>query len=204
MITEVYNIILSSAAQQWKRHLLSFVQLTAWPVMTGVSRLRYEVCGTHKEPILYCFSTTCPFTPHPHPLFCPLQCTYSTGHCLHLLSKCAGPDPELQWKEGECEGWMGEEGRRLGGEGAPHSTLSTLMRREEASQAEVSVAHPTMKVWCICVTTKEMCITTATVQSYSVQTDSVTAIVHLQSAFPKVFQTQNIAKYSALKNCLFV
>ena len=141
-----------------------------------------------------------PLHPHPHPLFCPLQCTYSTGHCLHLLSKCAGPDPELQWKEGECEGWMGEEGRRLGGEGAPHSTLSTIMRREEASQAEVSVAHPTMKVWCICVTTKEMCITTATVQSYSVQTDSVTAIVHLQSAFPKVFQTQNIAKYSALKN----
>ena len=68
----------------------------------------------------------------------------------------------------------------------------------------ISVAHPTMKVWCVCVTTKEMCITTATVQSYSVQTDSVTAIVHLQSAFPKVFQTQNIAKYSALKNCLFV
>ena len=44
---------------------------------------------------------------------------------------------------------MGEEGRRLGGEGAPHSTLSTIMRREEANQAEVSVAHPTMKVWCV-------------------------------------------------------
>lgn len=95
--------------------------------------------------------------PHPPPpLFCPLQCTYSIGQCLHLLSKCASPDPELQWKEGECEGWMGEEGMRLGGEGAPHSTLSTIIRREEANQAEVSIAGPTMKVWCVCVTTKEM------------------------------------------------
>ena len=51
---------------------------------------------------------------------------------------------------------MGEEGMRLGGEGAPHSTLSTIMRREEANQAEVSIAGPTMKVWCVCVTTKEM------------------------------------------------
>ena len=79
------------------------------------------------------------FPLHPPPPFlCPLQCTYSVGRCLHLLSKCASPDPELQWRVGECEECMGEEGRRLG-EGTRHSTLSTIMRREEANQAEVSV-----------------------------------------------------------------
>jgi len=60
---------------------------------------------------------------------------YSIGRCLHLLSKCTSPDPELQWRVGEGEEGKGEEGRL--GEGVHCSTLSTVMRTKEASQAEV-------------------------------------------------------------------
>lgn len=60
---------------------------------------------------------------------------YSIGRCLHLLSKCTSPDPELQWRVGEGEEGKGEEGRL--GEAVHRSTLSTVMRKKEASQAEV-------------------------------------------------------------------
>ena len=60
---------------------------------------------------------------------------YSIGRCLHLLSKCTSPDPELQWRVEEGEEGKGEEGRL--GEAVNRSTLSTVMRKKEASQAEV-------------------------------------------------------------------
>ena len=104
---------------------------------------------------------------------------------------------------------MGEEGRRLGGEGAPHSTLSTIMRREEASQAEVSVAHPTMKVWCICVTTKEICtrllLCKATVYKLTQLLLLCICRVHFQKSFrPKTLRSIVHPRIVCLFECLFV
>ena len=67
------------------------------------------------------------------------QAACTLGRCLHLLSTSAGPDdPELQWKVEGCgsEGVTGEGGLG-GGEGPLPSSLSVVMRKEEAEHAEV-------------------------------------------------------------------
>ena len=161
MITKVYTFFCSSGMEKALAVLCS-----AHSLASNDRSLKAKVRSVQnaQRTFLLMFFHLCPLTPppppphtHTHTIY-PLQCTYSIGHCLHLLSKCASPDPELQWREGECEGWrLGGEGRRLGGEGAPHSTLSTIMRREEASQAEVSVAHPHHEsLMCMCDNQKNM------------------------------------------------
>ena len=60
-----------------------------------------------------------------------LQCVYASGHCLHLLSCHTSPDPQLQWRATGT-------GETMSLTGGHYSTLSTVMRKEESNQAEVS------------------------------------------------------------------
>ena len=60
------------------------------------------------------------------------------GRCFHLLSKHSSPDPALQWKENSLGAEERESEEALGGN---YSTLSTLMRKNEAEKAETEEAR---------------------------------------------------------------
>lgn len=79
-----------------------------------------------------------------------VQCMCSIGRALLLVSENASPDPPCQWWkehstmaciEGSISAGDGETVRNEGGSAAvqmnQHSTLSLVMRKEEASTAEV-------------------------------------------------------------------
>lgn len=81
-----------------------------------------------------------------------VQCVCSIGQALLLISENTSPDPPCQWWEehsaihmasieGSVSAGDGETVRNEGGSTAlqmnQHSTLSLVMRKEEASKAEV-------------------------------------------------------------------
>ena len=90
------------------------------------------------------------------------QCAYSIGRALLLVSEHTSPDSPCQWWEGHSTGKIthtsssegsvvtgsGETEREGGARGGTavelnrHSTLSLVMKREEASQAEVNSVWP--------------------------------------------------------------
>ena len=76
-------------------------------------------------------------------LYMHFQCVYGIGRALLLLSEHTSPDPPCQWWERHGSGTMSNPEDNKGDDAAAmhlnrHSALSMVMRKEEASKAEVS------------------------------------------------------------------
>ena len=74
------------------------------------------------------------------------QCVYGIGRALLLVSEHYSPDPPCAWREGpsteEASQTASQEESEMDAVGRlkQHSTLSVVMRKEEASKAEVHVS----------------------------------------------------------------